>query len=295
MSRYTDYFDNNITEEHCVMFDQTYSVPPTTTGSYSGSQNWTATVINTPITSNADSFMPGQRSWRFRIDTQSNYGNRLRNNNSSFMALVSDNSYSAGVWFRSGTLPSATGAAAVCWAMRPASRGFFVSIYKNQVTGDPQYGKNQISITVGDKLVTFENDNYPTIDSNVWNYVAIRRDGANGYIYLNGEEVWSSSSIAINTTASMVGYDFGNVSTTWNQDIDFAGAYIAGYNDVTATEISNLWLYGSPTNRISGTLSDIKYYDGDSWEPSTDQKVYHSGGWQDVYASRWNGSAWIPV
>jgi len=93
----------------------------------------------------------------------------------------------------------------------------------------------------------------------------------------------------------MVGYDFGNVSTTWNQDIDFASAYIAGYNDVTATEISNLWLYGSPTNRISGTLSDIKYYDGDSWEPSTDQKVYHSGGWQDVYASRWNGSAWIPV
>lgn len=287
MSRYTDYFTNNITGEHAMLFDQTFSLPPTTLF-YGGSQTWTHTYVSNQVTAVDDSFMPGQKSWQFRLATSSSNANRIRTNSATVLGYVSDNSYSVGAWIKVDNFPSIDYASATpitFYAVRPSTRGFAVAMYQQSTTG-----LNTLFVTLGDKSYFFTSDNYPTLAANTWNYLAIRRDGANAYIYLNGTLINSDTSVAINTTANMTGYDFGNTQLfTYAQIINIASPYIGGYSTIGATEISNIWNYGSKIQ------AQIKYWDGSTWSNSTGSKVYHSGGWQDIYASRFDGTNWVPL
>jgi hypothetical protein len=241
MSQYTDYFNNNITHEYALMLDenspQGFAQPTRTSNStYTSSANWTYTQFGTHVETVNDGFIPGQKCWKVRLSSTSGTFARYRSTVTSYLNLYSDNSFSAGVWFNAEQIPNSAGAGVPFYGVRPATRGFLFSIYY-----DTNTNKNTLLIPIGDKVKNYTSDNYPSLTTNTWNYVAIRRDGANAYIYLNGQLIDTDTNVAINTTATMVGVDIGNTANLYTQDIKIASPYVAEFNSITATEIANIY------------------------------------------------------
>lgn len=254
MSQYTDYFNNNITHEYALMLDedspQGLAQPTRTSNStYTSSANWTYTQSGTHIQTVNDGFLTGQKCWRVRLSNISGTFARYRSSVTSHLNLYSDDSWSAGVWFNAESIGSGT-VAVPFYGVRPATRGFLISLYY-----DTNTNKNTLFIPIGDKTKSYTSDNYPTLTTNTWNYVAIRRDGANVYIYLNGQLIDTDTSVAINTTASMVGVDIGNTTNLYTSDIKIASPYVAGFNSITGTEIQNIWNARSSLGYVSTPMT----------------------------------------
>jgi hypothetical protein len=290
MSRMTDRIAS-YSLERGIMMDETYTGSPTMIGtndspSYSN-QNWVA--LGNGSISTVDGPMPAQKAWRFPLSTNTANSKYLRNNGtgaSGDIQLIADNSYSIGFWFKVDAFPSST-VAAPFHIVRPATRGYgFAAFYDND-SGSATYQQNILFITIATGTTARVASGLLT---NTWYYVALRRSGANAYVYLNGTQVWSNTSLTVNTTATLTGIDFGNTATLYTQNADICGFYIAGYSTIGASEITDIWNYGSPIQ------VDIKRYDGSTWisDISTPQ-VYYSGSWHNAYGSVWNGSAWIPI
>jgi hypothetical protein len=290
MSRLTDriaYYSI----ERGVMMDETYTGSPTMIGTsdsptYSN-QTWLATGNGTITT--VDGVMPNQKAWRFPMSTSTANSKYLRNTqtgSSGDIRLISDNSYSIGFWFKVDSLPSST-AALPFHIVRPVTRGYGFAAYYDNNSSSATYQQNVLFITIATGTTAAVATG---IQTNKWYYVALRRDGANAYVYLNGTQVWSNTSLTVNTTATLVGLDFGNTTTLYTQNADICGFYIAGYSTIGASEITDIWNYGSPIQ------VDVKRYDGSSWisDISTPQ-VYYSGAWNNAFGNVWNGTAWIPI
>lgn len=241
MSQYTDYFNNNITHEYALMLDedspQGFAQPTRTSNStYTSSANWAYTQFGTHVETVNNGFIPGQKCWKIRLSSVSGTFARYRSTATSHLNLYSDNSFSAGVWFNAEQIPNSAGVGIPFYGVRPASRGFLFSLYY-----DTNTNKNTLLVPVGDKVKNYTSDNYPSLTTNTWNYIAIRRDGANAYIYLNGQLIDTDTNVAINTTATMVGVDIGNTANLYTQDIKIASPYVAEFNSITATEIANIY------------------------------------------------------
>jgi hypothetical protein len=284
MSRLTDKIQS-YSMESGTLFDETYSgAAPTMFGTNTTPATWAESGSTAITTVNGP--MPGQKAWQFVASTSSGVGKRLRNTGND-MNLVADNSYSFGTWIKfSNFYTTVSNTFMPMIAVRPVSRGLLISGFLNA-----NDGLNTLFVTVGN--LTFGTTNNITTDK--WYYIAVRRDGANAFIYVNGELIGSTTSMTINTTATMTGYDFGTVQTNYNQTVQVGPSYIAPYLTIQEPQILEIWKYGSPTNRTGSQNADIRYWDGTTFTQSLNEKVYHSGGWQDVFASRWDGANWIAI
>lgn len=239
---------NSYSIERGIALNETQSgtTAPTTTGSNTTSQTWTYSGSGTIQT--VDGPVPGQKAWQFPLSTSSGVSRRLRNTGDD-TSLVSDNSYSFGIWFKALNFPSRTTlASAVIFAgIRPVGRGILISSLYNEVSGDPNYGTNTLQIAIGDTTSWTGG-----LDTNKWYYLAVRRDGSDATIYLNNNLLTTLSNITIDTTSSMIGYDLGTTSSSVNQDIIFGPQYIAPYSTITSTEIQEIYLAGTEWN---GTIT----------------------------------------
>lgn len=152
---------------------------------------------------------------------------------------------------------------------------------------------------------TDQNSNVIPIEWDKWYFVAIRKTvvyntpvsvdtAATGTLqfqhFINGELVntisytgWTKRScngIVFGNNAAPAGGQFKTAVSSW---------FVGDWSDINQTALRDIYDYGAPIQ------SEIKYYDGDSWEVSTDSKVYYDGAWRDVYASRWTGTEWLPL
>lgn len=254
MSKLTNKIQS-YTLERGIMFDENYTLPPTTTGTAGGTQNWT--LVGSTAPSTVDGPVPGQKAWRFITSTTAGVGGRVQNNGDD-KNLVGDNSYSYGVWMKVvSSFPTSTGTSLIMNRVAPLSRGYAIVAYYDDNSNSPYYQKNVLSIIIGDVSFVLTDDDYPEIAADKWMYLAIRRDDANYAFYLNGVEVSSGSNVTVDTTTTMTRIDWGNTGTAYNSQIDFASAYIAGYNDVDATDIADIYSeYSNNSYAVSPMTAD---------------------------------------
>ena len=282
MSRLTDKI-TSYTLERGLMLDENYTITPTQTGSFSTS-TWTLT--NTAPT-NVDGPMPGQKGWRFTQSATTNTSTRFRTSGSEKTVGDNDN-YSVGVWIKFNSWPTANAATSTIFVLRPitSNQGFYVAPLVDLNTGSPTYNQRGIIAYAGGTTYTVYSDT--RFVTGKWYYFALRRDGSSAYFYINGdlENTWTGLS-ASTTTGTF--FDIGNITgySSWTYDV--AGIYLTGFSDVDATAVANIWDYGSPWQ------ATIKHWDGSTWATATGIKVYRNSQWEDVWASRWDGSAWIPL
>ena len=246
---------NSYAIERGISFDETYTgAAPTLTGSNTSTQTFTESGT-LPIV-NATGPL-GANAWRFSGEATTFLPKRLRNTGND-MSLVADNSYSVGFWVRvPGSFPSTTSPVATLHAVRPPSQGYLFSPYRDMNTNSANYNKNifQINLSTNFSLLLNSSD-YAAIAPDVWNYIAVRRDGSDVNVYLNGQLVQTSSGINIVTGSTSVGLDFGTVGSPYTYSVDFASYYIAPYATIDATAISEIWTAGTGTN-ITVTATPI--------------------------------------
>jgi hypothetical protein len=153
---------------------------------------------------------------------------------------------------------------------------------------------------------TDQNSNVINIEWDKWYFVAVRKTmtydnpalpvdtAQTGTIqfqhYINGELVntvsatsWTKrgcNGIVWGNNAAPAGGQFKTAMSSW---------FVADWSDVGQTALRDIYDYGAPIQ------TPIKYWDGDSWENSTGSKVYYDGAWRDIYASRWDGTQWLPL
>ena len=239
--------------------DETYTGSPTMVGTHDSpnysNQTWNATGNGT-ITTRTDGPMPAQKAWRFPLSTNTLNSKYLRNNatgSSADIQLIADNSYSIGFWFKVDAFPSST-VAVPFHIVRPTTRGYgFAAFYDND-SNSATYQQNVLFITIATGTTARVASGLLT---DTWYYVALRRSGADAYVYLNGTQVWSNTALTVNTTATLTGIDFGNTATLYTQNADISSFYIAPYSTIGATEISEIWNSAAPVNvtYTSGTLT----------------------------------------
>lgn len=246
---------NSYAIERGISFDETYTgAAPTLTGSNTSTQTFTESG-SSPILNVTGPL--GANAWRFNGQTASFVSKRLRNTGNDTL-LINDNSYSVGFWVRvPGSFPSTTSAVTAVHAMRPPSQGYLFAAYRDTNNNSANYNQNVFYISASTNFSpTYGSATIPAIAPDVWNYVAIRRNGAYIAVYINGNLINEFNELNIVTGSTPVGLDFGAIGTAYNYDIDFASYYIAPYATIDATAISEIWTAGTGTN-ITVTATPI--------------------------------------
>jgi hypothetical protein len=235
---------NSYAIERGISFDETYTgATPTLTGSNTTTQTFTESG-SSPITNTTGPL--NANAWRFYGEATTFVSKRLRNTGND-MSLVADNSYSIGFWVRlPGSFPSTSSSIQSLHAVRPPSQGYTFSPYRDTNNNNATFNQNLFFINLSNNFsLTLSSNDYAAIAPDVWNYVAIRRDGSDVSIYLNGQLVNTTSGVNIVTTATSVGLDFGTVTSPYTYNVDFASYYIAPYATIDATAISEIWTAGN--------------------------------------------------
>jgi hypothetical protein len=235
---------NSYAIERGISFDETYTgATPTLTGSNTTTQTFTESG-SSPITNTTGPL--NANAWRFYGEATTFVSKRLRNTGND-MSLVADNSYSLGFWVRlPGSFPSTSSSIQSLNAVRPPSQGYTFSPYRDTNHNNATFNQNLFFINLSNNFsLTLSSNDYAAIAPDVWNYIAIRRDGSDVSIYLNGQLVNTNSGVNIVTTATSVGLDFGTVTSPYTYNVDFASYYIAPYATIDATAISEIWTAGN--------------------------------------------------
>lgn len=295
MSRLIDKL-NTYTLEYLFNFNESSLVlPPTeSTGHTVGNPTFWSYIGNTNgnLSALSDGVMPGQGSYKFLSNATG--GSRIRHGssttNQTWHDKFRDQDFSVGFWVKFNSF--ATSDIIVSQVTNsisgpsPVFMGYRVGAYDNA-------GTKTITFDIGVDYISVTTDHLGNpITTGKWYYIAIRKfkpdsTTVNGEVYLNGVLKYTN-------TYAYQDFSIGFLSWGWNvagydSDYQISSWYLATSSDINATAIGDIWDYGSPIQ------TTIKYYDGDSWENSIGSKVYHSGGWNDIYASRWDGTQWLPL
>lgn len=154
-------------------------------------------------------------------------------------------------------------------------------------------------------------DGYQAFEFNKWYFIAWRKqlnitdtfptvnttvNGSVTYtLYVNGIKTVT----AINTSPfiwySVNMIEFGRTSAAFGlNSFDMANWFVTEWSDIDEQGLKDIYKYGSPTNRPYQN-ADIRHYDGTSFVQASNERVYRNGSWQDVFASRWDGTQWLPI
>lgn len=130
---------------------------------------------------------------------------------------------------------------------------------------------------------------FPTVNSTV--------NGTLTYdVYINGSLTRSATVTTFPYySANMI--EFGRTSAAFGLNSFDMGCWFASeWSDIGEQGLKDIYKYGSGTNRDFQGNADIRYYvEGSGWFGSTNERVYRNGSWQDVFASRWDGTQWLPI
>jgi hypothetical protein len=270
-------------------------------------------VLNTNngLTATAnDGPFPGQYSWRFEngkgqgkaarlrwtsAGNESNVGgNWVRPQNFTYSIWVRINSMDANPFYNRAfaEYTNYTGngnpGSDDDWYM-----GWYMGYIKQNDAGQPNYGKPILNLYTGYQDIYIADDhNGNFLDYGKWYLATIRKTKINSttvevQFMING--VVKATRTHTYGDNAMAVYDHGQSTTTIWVDHSLGCSFLGENTVFTQSVIADIYKYGSPIQ------VPVKYYDGSAWQTSTGHKVYDGSKWIDWYASKWDGSAWIPI
>jgi len=283
---------NSYTLRNGLELNQTYSIPPTQTGSNQSTSAGDWEITGNVAISDANSGpQPGTRSWRF--DVGPSFGASRLRGEGPIVNSWDYGSYSYGFWMKINTWLDFEDNApnfAINRLEPIFTIGNYTAFGYDRDPDSPTYGKKWFIFFADGQATVITSVNGEDLEEDRWYYIAFRRDGEDLDVYVNGTHVgfiWvneypveDGTWLNLGSVASGFGVDFS---------MSFANIYVAAYEEIDADDISAIWDYGSPIQ------APVKYWDGSAWQTASDIKVYDGTNWSPVYANRWTGSAWLPV
>lgn len=262
-------------------FNEAYVLPPTESGSVAQSVagDWTKLSGGDPVYESTEGPAGGGGSWKFVISNTAG-GTTLRNQNASALALVNDREFTAGCWVKFESVPTVNSLTAV---RIMAIANIFTAGFGFYLTGTTStYGGTfAFTSTTGN---TVNSGITPNIGQ--WYFLSVIVNGTSTKYYVDGVET-NSVTRTLSTNGSQI--FFGSATppaSAGNAEFNICNAFICDDNSVTASDLLEIYNVG-----ISDRV--VKYWDGDSWEESYDQKVYNGSTWEQWDDPKyWNGSAW---
>jgi hypothetical protein len=329
MSRLTDKYQS-YSHFKGISFDEaTFTAVPAKTGSrlYNG-----AAVFMDDTTSDGASsptiqtgVMPDQKYYQFEFNTTAPVKNAriIYGNTSSGTAGGVDDirrvmwqestlDRVTGLWIKTPSSIAAMATPTVLAAQRwvYGAQPMFNVAFAKSPAGNPAIAvvHSTTEITPASTLYyesyTDANSNVIPIQLDTWYFVAIRKNmsstdtpsiggamtGSLTYEYfINGEFVGSINRTSW-TKRSVSGIIFGNNSALATYNLGLSSWFVTDWSAIGQTELREIYNYGAPIQ------APVKHYNGTAWvDDASAPKVYYNGAWRDVYASRWTGSAWVPL
>lgn len=169
----------------------------------------------------------------------------------------------------------------------------------------------QLRITAGNNPAIWyrDSDIYPwlyedpntinTLPLNEWKMVTITMGGddvsggaAGGYAktYVDGVLIWSEALDSVDTSQP---YTLLDGPLVFNRSTSNAGAftYGSGYS-ISDFSVYNYEFTQQQVTNLYKSRNQLKYWDGDSWEYPTDNKVHNGTTWVDGTWKHWDGYNW---
>jgi hypothetical protein len=232
MSLLTDKI-NSYTLERNIPLDGAYQLPPAMSGTLAASTAWT--LVGTAPTQVAGP-MAGQSAQRFNVTST---GSRLRSTGNE-ISLANDQNYSFGAFLKWTQWPTINSVAAMISSRPFGTGGFLAGAFIETDSLSPNFGKKGIRLNPGGSGYDTYDDQIAGIAENKWIYVAIRRNGSEAYLYINGQQVAYLTGIPTDTTTGTF-FDLGTGSATFPQIVDIANVYMTSYSAIDATAIAEIY------------------------------------------------------
>lgn len=264
---------------------------------------------NNGLTSSAnDGPFPGQYSWRFQNGNGkaarlrwSSYGNQA----TPGANYVRPQNFTYSIWVRINSMdqnPFYNRAYAEYTNYlnngQPGSdddwyQGWYMGYIKQTDPAQPNYNKPIINLYTGyQDIYIADDDKGQFLDYGKWYLTTIRKTKINsttvevefminGVVKQTRQHTYGDNAMAI--------YDHGQSNNSVWVDHSLGCSFLGTNTDFPQSVIQEIYKYGAPIQ------TDVKYFNGTSWQTSSNQQVYDGSKWIPMYANRWDGSAWQPL
>ena len=274
---------NSYPIQYGIEFNQTFTLNPTVTGTGSigsGNKFTVNTGSGNPTWNPTIGPIGGAGSWSF--PNQATTGTRVATVEANIPSTWADGDYSLGFWVM---FPGLGG---TYYGPMP-----FIDVGMNSsgsldaqlaIAKDGADWKFAYSADGGATYAAFT----PPVFEDVWYFLTIRKDLANSQISF-GMNTQYISTVASTSTGDARPITIGAITSLSNLVPNISNFYIATSAVIGTAQQVAIYNAGITAARV------VKYWNGSAWITSSNQKVYNGTAWVDWNASRWSGSAWIPI
>jgi len=282
-----------------VKFDETFTGNTPTS---SGTVNLPTTVVNysAGVSGINKGPFPGQKAWQYNNSVNA-AGQRYTptTNFGAIFAPANGDGFTVGMWVKVNAFPVAN-VTSITRLVNSTATGSPHNLYNGFYIGygeNPANNKNAFNFYTADSDFYIDSDhNNQDLVAGRWYYIALRRirtySSGNTYmsheVYVNGT-LKATSPQVIDILPAWTFFWFGSATVASITNHQLASYHADSNTILDATAINNIWKAGAPIQ------VPVKYYDGSTWQTSSDKKVYDGSEWIPIYANRWDGSSWVAI
>ena len=256
MSFLSDKINSYSLKSH-IPFNQTYTIPPSYTGTDSfDNDTWTRDGLYDPTFESTNGPRNGDGSWKFEFskvsgNTKSSRVRVQKNGSDTFSPGVSiaTENYTAGWWFKPVTFPADNliGVHRIIDDVDPFGLGYYFG-YGTEVDDPAHLDEKYFGFISGwDFIPIYEDENNDALVADRWYYLAIRKvhDGnpANNYTaeyYINGKKIATTSNAKNTGIVTEINWGFSN-ATIDNGIHNFANWHLASSSVLTEAAIKAIY------------------------------------------------------
>lgn len=270
----------SLNELNGIAFNETYTLPPTQTGTSTlGSSYWASDGTTNPVYNATGGPCTGEGSWYFNNDNSVTPNIKTRitwtqplANSSSVTDLIESCNYTVGLWIKvdyfNNLIPGLNGG--ICRAVttngstHPAGNiGYSITVGN----GGPD-SKNALGFILDAGLqIATEDENNNDLVTDKWYYLAFRKttDTGNGSTgsestvsyYINGYKFFETNALVTAGNVNQLNWGINAGLGNLKLPVHLANWHIADSDDITEADIQAIWNAGVPVVDVNPTATPI--------------------------------------
>ena len=224
--------------------------------------------------------------------------------NTAGSGVIYDQSYTYSIWVRfnhpiNGSTTNPNYIREICECQNNASQtggdpnwnGWWFGYLRDNNSSSPTFNQ------VGFNMYSAPHDQYFYLDGDgntfkvgEWYLLSIRKttDFNNNTVqfYINGKLMFTGTQAYVPSTITNFAYGYGG---TFFGNFSLGPDFMGDSAVFTQSVLETIYNYGSPIQVL------VKYYDGSTWQTSSNQQIWNGSKWIPMYANRWTGTEWVPI